>query len=434
MPPSNDTERAWMRHAWWTAWGANFFWWLQRFLPLFLGLNLVSAVAVIYARQQDWAPGRIAAVYFAVLGVLGLIALGLAWKRFLNQRDGLLRLEEHLGLKNSLSAAREGVIAWPPLPAESSLPYQFRWGNVTTPISVSAILLILGSLIPVDRVEAHATVVSPDQPIAWEELESWVEELDENEVVEETALQELQQKLDELRKQPAESWFTQSSLEAGESLRDQTQQDMQKLAEEMLKTSALLDAMRQAGEQPFSQEAKALEAALQEALKGMEMGTTPLDAEFMEQLKQMGNCQACKLTDLKKYKLIKAKLDKDGKLVAMMSGLDGEELDKMILMACEMPGSGGIDRGRGDAPLTAKSDESRLTPASMEGVSNEDLRNAALGETLAIQDRAPEDDEAGEVYGVKASSGSNSLGEGGDVVWKNNLSPEERKLLEQYFQ
>lgn len=423
-----------MRHARWTAWGANLFWWLQRFLPLFLGLNLVSAVAVIYARQQNWEQGSILAVYFGALGVLALVALGLAWKRFLNQRDGLLRLEEHLGLKNSLSAAQEGVIAWPPLPEQSSMPYHFRWGNVATPITASAILLMIGSLIPVDKAQAQVAIDNPEQPIAWEELESWVEELEENEVVEETALEELKQKLDDLRQQPAESWFTQSSLEAGESLRDQTQQDMQKLAEEMMKTSALMDSMREAGEQPFSQEAKALEAALQKSLKGMELGTTPLDSEFMEQLKKMGNCQACQGMDPKKYKLVKGKLDKNGKLLAAMAKLDGEELEKMILMAAEMPGNGDINRGPGAAPLTAAPTESRVKPAQTEGVSNEDMRNAALGETLAIQDRAPEDDEAGEVYGVTDSSGSESLGQGGDVVWKNNLSPEERKLLEQYFQ
>jgi len=434
MPPSDETEHAWMRHARWTAWGANFFWWLQRFLPLFLGLNLVSAAVVIYARQQSWPQERILGLYFGAMVILALVALGLAWKRFLSQRDGLLRLEEHLGLKNSLSAAQEGVIAWPPLPEASSLPYHFRWGNVATPVSASAILLIIGCLIPVDKAQADVAIDNPEQPVAWEELDSWVEELEENEVIEQSALEELEQKLAELRQQPAEDWFTQSSLEAGENLRDQTQQDMQKLAEDMLKASALMDAMREGGMDPNSMEAKALEGALQKALQSMELGTTPLNSELMEQLKQMGNCQACQGGDAKKYKLVKGKLAKDGKLLAKLAKLSDEDLEKMIMMACQMPAGSKIKRGRNDAPLTAKADESRVKPGQIEGVSNDDMRSAALGETIAIQDRAPDEDEAGEVFSVTASSGSDALGQGGDVVWKNNLSPEERKLLEQYFQ
>ncbi|GHB92868.1 hypothetical protein [Cerasicoccus arenae] len=434
MPSAIDTERIWKRNARRTAWAANCFWWLQRFLPFFLGLNLASAVAVIYARQQEWPQDRIVAIYAAVLVVLALIALGLAWRRFLSQRDGMLRLEQHLGLKSALSAASEGAIAWPPLPEQLSVPYQFRWGNITTPIAVSATLLLIGCLIPVETVRADVVIDNPKQPMAWEELEAWVEELTEDEVVEETALKELEKKLDELRQQPTETWFTQSSLEAGDSLRDQTQQDLQKLAQDMMKTSALLDAMRQAGDEPFSQEAMALEGALQKALEGMQLGTTPLSSEMMEQLKKMGNSQSCQNIDLSKYKLVKGTLDENAQKLCKLAKLNPDALEDMILMACQMPGNGGIDRGPGAAPLTASPFESRVTPASVEGVSNEDMRNAALGQTLAIQDRAPDENEAGEAFIIKTSQGSDSLGQGGDVVWKNQLSPEERKLLENYFQ
>ncbi len=425
-----------MRHARWTAWGANLFWWMQRYLPLFLAWNLISAVGVIYARQQRWPQDVIIWSYIGGAVVLALIALGLAWKRFLTQRDGLIRLEEHLGLKSALSAAREGIIAWPPLPAERSAPFNFNWGPIATPISASAILLIVGCLIPVDKADAKVAITNPEQPIAWEELEAWVEELEENDVVEEVALEELKEKLNELRQQPAEQWFTQSSLEAGDNLRDQTQQDLQKLAQEMMNASAMMDAMRQVGNEPFSEQAKALDAEFAKSLQKMQLGTMPIDGELMEMLKKMGDCQACSGIDPSKYKLVKGKLDKNGKLVAMMAKLDPEDLEEMLLIAgqCMMPGNGGIDRGPGAAPLTANATESRVKPGKLEAVSNDDLRNASLGDTIAIQDRAPDENEAGEAFTITNTSGAASLGEGGDVVWKNELSPEERQLLENYFQ
>ncbi|WP_309381178.1 hypothetical protein [Cerasicoccus frondis] len=436
MPPSTATEQIWMRHARLTAWGANLFWWLQRYLPLFLAWNLISAVGVIYARQQRWPQEVIVWSYIGGAVVLGLIALGLAWKRFLTQRDGLIRLEEHLGLKSALSAASEGVIAWPALPAEWGAPFHFKWGPVATPISASAILLIIGCLIPVEKISAQVEIDNPQQPMAWEELDAWIEELEENDVVEEVALEELKEKLNNLRQQPAEQWFTQSSLEAGDNLRDQTQQDLQKLAQEMLNASAMLDAMKQAGKEPFSEQAKMLNAEMAKTLQKMQLGSMPIDGELMEMLKKMGDCQACSGIDPTQYKLVKGKLDKNGKLVAMMAKLDEKNLEEMLLIAgqCQLLGMGEIQRGPGAAPLTANATESRVKPGTMEGVSNEDLRNASLGDTIAIQDRAPDENEAGETFTITTTSGAASLGEGGDVVWKNQLSPEERKLLENYFQ
>ena len=69
-------------------------------------------------------------------------------------------------------------------------------------------------------------------------------------------------------------------------------------------------------------------------------------------------------------------------------------------------------------------------PARLEGVSNDDFRNAALGDLVGTSTARPE--TAKRLSGSLAG-GAVSVGAGGEAVGRNALTPEERRLLERYF-
>ena len=95
------------------------------------------------------------------------------------------------------------------------------------------------------------------------------------------------------------------------------------------------------------------------------------------------------------------------------------------------PGNGGISRGPGTAPLTLSDDENSFGTAKNEGVKNEDFSKAQLGTTLGIQDGKHEVDKTG--TGTTAAGAVQNQGQGGEQVWRESLTPEEKSVLKRVF-
>lgn len=97
----------------------------------------------------------------------------------------------------------------------------------------------------------------------------------------------------------------------------------------------------------------------------------------------------------------------------------------------QQPGSGGLIRGPGTAPVNLSKEENDLGSRNLEGVTNEDMSRVLPGDMLGIGQGEHEIDEirtapttAGEVQ---------SEGKGGNAVWKESLLPAEKKVLKKYF-
>ena len=88
---------------------------------------------------------------------------------------------------------------------------------------VSAILLASAILVPIRPNDAEAAR-QMEEPLAWEEVEEWIETLDEEEFIEPDRLDSIREQVKELRLQPMDEWYSHSSLEASDSLRQQTEQ------------------------------------------------------------------------------------------------------------------------------------------------------------------------------------------------------------------
>jgi hypothetical protein len=75
--------------------------------------------------------------------------------------------------------------------------------------------------------------------------------------------------------------------------------------------------------------------------------------------------------------------------------------------------------------------EKDLGTRNFEGVTNEELERAALGDMLGVGETEHNIDET--VKGPGSAGEVGSTGEGGDTVWRETLLPDEKNVLKKYF-
>jgi len=287
----SESEKAkiWQSLARQTVQKVNFGWWLDRLTPLLIVLSLVIASAILVMRslgktltENPW--------FYVGTGIAFAGAAVAAWmmarRHFIQSSDGLVRLEDRMALKNALTTADRGVGQWPEAPADETkvdAGLDWNWLRVATPFAIAAVVVAASLLIPITTVTAAKA--PPSEPLAWAQMEEWMETLEEEEVIEENAIEEVREKIEELRGQPDEEWFSHSSLEATDTLRNTLNQQLQNLGADLATAERDLNALQNYSEQ-LSQEAKEqLMQEYDEALKNMETSGMPLNSEMMEALK-----------------------------------------------------------------------------------------------------------------------------------------------------
>ena len=150
-----------------------------------------------------------------------------------------------------------------------------------------------------------------------------------------------------------------------------------------------------------------------------------LSKEQMQQLREQlkKGAQACKECQGAGGKL--GEISESEKLMSILREGQGKGKD-----GDGQPGRGGINRGRGDAPMFY-GDQQKLDAGKLEGVTNTDLSRAAPGDVLA-EGQTKHDDEEVPVKAREAGAVSGN-GQGGDAVWRESLMPEEKAVLKKYF-
>ena len=86
--------------------------------------------------------------------------------------------------------------------------------------------------------------------------------------------------------------------------------------------------------------------------------------------------------------------------------------------------------GPGAAPLFLGDTESKLGTNNQEAVTNDDLTRAAPADVIGLGEQEHELDTA--PVGPRAG-GAADTGQGGERVWKDDLTPAERAVLKRYF-
>jgi hypothetical protein len=435
-------ERHWRGRAGGVAWRVNLGWWWHQLAPGLVGVNLGGAAGLLLFRQMRW-PMEIWAVS---LGAGWLMAAGWAWWKarphFYAVNEGLLRLETHLGWHNVLSSATAGVVGWPAPSTESVQALRWRWGPSAGPLAISLGFLLVGWLMPVGTPPKGVLPPPAQLPVAAQQVESWMETLKEQDLVEPAMLDTWQERLDELKKDPRE-WYGQQGLEASEALRDQMSQELNALGKNLQKASDLVGDL---GSLPPAASTADLDAQMSQSLANLQNGGLPLKGSLAQALSSAAQLTPQQLAQLQQQLkngagvLGKMQGQGQGGLPGLQpgqmgsGGVGGNGSGRSGLHGYgtgNNTGSGGTGGGGGTAPMVYASDATDLNAQKTQGSSNTNMDAPVLGETLAtLPGGAPKTADPDDTV---APGGAADAGNGGDAVWRQELTPDERAVLQQYF-
>ncbi len=440
----SETRRTWHHIARRTRAMINFAWWLDCFTPLLIVFSTLAAGIVLYLRSTvglfpaPWMGG--------ILGSSMLLFAVATWftvrHRFIHQHEVFARLDDRLHLHNALTTANQGVGPWPQPPAIPSIHcgLAWRWPRVLAPFAISTALVLAAFLVPVSAIH-KAALAAPSQPLAWQQMEDWLQSLDETALVEEPALDEVREKIEQLRDQPEDEWFSHSSMEASDSLRDALAGQIQQLGSDLADTERNLDAFQNYSSQMTEGTKTQLLEEFSQAIKNLEAGSLPLDSHLMEALKNIDPSQLKNLSQVSREQMdqLRRQLKKGaqacnkagfGKQEGLSPLGEGDRLAYLMEKNGMTVGRGGISRGPGEAPISL-GDANDLGTQNLETVHNPDLSRAAPGDVIAIGESQHEIDK--NKRGPQAAGAVKSTGRGGDTIWRETLLPAERELLKRYF-
>jgi hypothetical protein len=442
---------AWTRHAAAVARKINLAWWIQTLSTPLVTVGLVGACVLLLIRRElpaspAWMLGLSTA---GVVALLGGIAWLVARRRFERPEQSLVRIEASMRLRNALSAAKAGVAPWPELPPKVDAGVDWHWQRVLVPPVAALAFLAAGLFIPV-AARTNPDAGPPDQPLAWENLQADLERLDQEEVIDETYIEEMRKKLEELRAQEEEEWFSHSSLEATDSLKKEHEAQVQKLERELARADkALGNLEKNAGGMPAEQKERLLNQ-FDQALQGLQNGALKPNPQLLDQLKQLDPKNLGQIPPEQLQQLRDA-MKKAGQACKDCQGgncagqgdewldelLDGEgggkgDGDQPGDKEGNGPGKGGVNRGPGHAPGMLGQEGDKLKTGDLTGLESKDLSRSLPGDLLQLQDGEHDVDKA--PVGPRAGGAAGATGDGGDRVWKDSLDPDEQKALKKFFE
>ena len=419
------------------AFQVNAGWWLQRWLPLVLGIGVTGTFALLLLRllHIDHAPWSFAALGIGLLASI-LAAWMLARRRFESQDQARVRLEDALALKTRLSAAAQGVGTWPMFPVNNiTMPLTWRWQRPLGMVALTASLLAFAAWVPVpQRADKKTQLI--EKPSAVQQVEAWVDQLRDKDAIKPESLAEVEQKMEDLLKRPGDQWYEHASLEAADNLRDETGKALQELGTQLEQTRGNLTALAELGSTLSDQAKQGLAKQLSQNLQGLRSGAMQAGDDLLKQLQGM---DPKALSGMSKEQMQKLQERLKQNAEALRKALaDAPEFDFKECAQCkgnrdsDQPGQGDPKRGKGDAELTVKKDETNLNTKRTEGMNpNLDPERVAPGDLLGMQDGKHRVDENAK---LNADGGTiNSTGDGGAAVWKESLLPSEREVLKRYF-
>jgi hypothetical protein len=452
--PSEKLRDAWTRHAIAVARKINLAWWIQTLSTPLVTVGLVGACVLLLIRRelpdsQAWV------LALSALGAVALLA-GITWlvarRHFEKPDQSLVRIEASMRLRNALSAAKAGVAPWPELPPKIDAGVDWHWQRVLVPPIAALLFLAAGLFFPL---AARTTPEGgKDEPLAWGNLQSDLERLNEEEMIDETYIEEMKKKLEELRSQEEEEWFSHSSLEATDSLKKEHSSEVEKLERELAQADkALGNLEKNAGGMSAAEKDRQLNQ-FDQALQGLQNGALKPNSKLLEQLKQLDpkNLGQIPPEQLQQLRDAMKKAGQACKDCQGGSGQGDEWLDELLDGEngdCEGNGNGngdkegedkdgkgagkgGVNRGPGHAPGMLGAEGQKLGTGDLTPLESKDLSRSLPGDLLQLQDGEHDVDKS--AVGPRAGGATGATGDGGDRVWKDALDPDEQKALKKFFE
>ncbi|MEI6175821.1 MAG: hypothetical protein WCS43_02920 [Verrucomicrobiota bacterium] len=432
----------------------NFAWWLESLSAPLVILSLAGAATLLWMRREMPAtPSWILPVCIgAAVVLLGAVCLVSALRKFENPEQSLVRIEAAMRLRNALTAAEAGVAPWPaPTVGKIDAGLRWQWPRLLVPLVGSLALLAAGLWLPV-AARQSAAPTTPDQPQAWKQLSTELDHLTKEKVIDEKYLEETRKRIEELKAQKEDQWFSHSSLEATDTLKKAHRAEAERVKRELGRADkALGDLEKNSATAGQAEKARQMEE-FQQALEGLQNGAMKPNPALLEQMKQM---DLQNLADIPPEQLqqLRENLQKNAQGLKdaqgegqgddwndeLLAGEDGEgngngegEGENSSDQSGDGNGKGGVSRGPGHNPNVLGKEKEGVKTGEMAGIQSKDLSKAAPGDLLELKDGEHQVDRSAS----KITSGGNTdaTGKGGDRVWKEALDPDEQRVLKRYFE
>jgi len=428
-------RRFWLARARREAARFNVGWWLQLFLPWLFAIGLGASALVLALRTAERPLSWVLPLVVAALVIGAAVAFLRSRARFLSLNDSLTRLDADLRFHNRLTVAREGITPWPAPRDDARLALRWQWSKLFWPPLAALSLALIAVYVPIPT--AIDQPVKPySQPPSWTAMEEKLDALAQTELVEEKAREEFREAVQALRDRPQEEWYSHESLEASDHLNAQLNENLAALEKNLTASLGALEASRQLEQGQFQALEQGLDQSLASAAQAMQDGQMPLDPKLLEQLKDMKGAKVRQLS-AEEWKQLQQRM-KEGVATASTDGKDGQGAAEAALAALgagsgkgDKPGSGGVTRGAGEAPLTLADKESHAGSTKTEGMSNDDLSRAVMGDPSGLSQGRHEVDKSD----TAATSGGamSSTGQGAQATWQQTATPAEQAALQRFF-
>lgn len=426
----NPNRDHWLAKARRVAHTVNFAWWLETLSAPLLVTAVIGAAGLLVVRREfsQLAPWIPAAIIGTVVLLLALGCWAWAARKFEKPDQSLVRIEAAMQLKNSLSAAQAGVSPWPTPLGKIDAGLAWQWPRLWVPLLGAVTLLAAGLWIPVT---ARSTDVShaPDQPQAWKQLDSELDHLTKEQVVDEKYLEETRKRLEELKFQKEEQWFSHASLEATDSLKKSHRAETARVEQELGRAEKTLESLMTTTNQA---EQNRLMEEFDQALQGLQNGALKPNPALLEQMKQLSSKEMKNLTP-EQVEQLRENLKKTSE--AMKDGQEngkGEGESDQLLAGEKEDGNGGVDRGPGHSPGVLGKEKESMEIGELTGLEAKDLSQATPGDLLEFQEGEHDVDERPSQ--ITGGGNTNATGKGGDRVWKDALNPAEQRTLKRFFE
>ena len=444
MTDQAQLSSAWLRQACHTRRKVNTGWWLARAMPLLVmgGVLGFIMIFVLRSRGMELAWSHVWPWVASGFVALMLASWLLARRQFVSTSQAMVRLESELQLHNALTTAAAGHGVWPALVSTIDDGWRWRWQAVGGPFVAFVGSLALAIWLPVAQdVEAKGPTVEPQ---AWAQMEDWLEKLKEEQIVTEEEKEEQLAKISDLRDQPPEKWFSHESLNAGDTLKEQLQREIKQLAQNLSTAERSLNALKNYADQLSVEAKEQLLKDFDQALADMKSSALELDPKLLKSIAGIDPKNLKSLSKEQMKQLGESMKKKAGACNGMCKNPgflgDGEGEDDELAAAMgqlkkqgqgEGPGKGAITRGPGTAPLTLSDEENDFGTNKNEAVSNTDLSRAQVGDMLALQNGKHDVDKTAK--GPQAAGTVQNARQGGEQVWRESLTPEEKAVLKRVF-
>jgi hypothetical protein len=447
--PAAETNRDfWLTQARRVARRVNLAWWLETLSAPLLIAAILGAAAILAVRNR--LP-EISPIHFAAAIAVGVLLLAItcwliAARRFEKPARSLVRLEATMQLHNALSAASAGVGPWPAPVEKTAAGLRWHWPRLIVPPLGALVLLAAGIFIPISAARQNAA--PPEQPQAWKQIDATLDHLAKEEAVDETYLEETRKKLEELRAQKEEQWFSHSSLEATDALKKEHRSEMERVERELDHAEKALDAIEKNSATANQAEKDRQLNDYQQALNNLQNGAMKPNPQLLEKMQQFKPGETGQLSK-EQMQQLRENLKKNADAMKNTPGqTPGDDWSDELLGdqngegqgkgQGDKPGGPGPGRGQGDPdrgpghdPTVLGDEKNGIETGDLTGINSQDLSRALPGDLLELQNGEHDIDKSASK--ISQGGNTNATGAGGDRVWKESLDPAEQRTLHRYF-